>query len=181
MNPPASSLLHRVAANLVVGKDGSTTLNGSSAGLSFSADRQRFHQLRAEFDVLVIGGNTARNEPYQKTPIPLIVLSSHPLTTNLQTNPLAQQWDLPLEEVISRAQVEFGDILIEAGPNLLSQLIKAHLLNELYLTISDSVAMHSAKPEGHIDVQELTSGFIEVSHESVPGGVFLKYLLAPSR
>jgi hypothetical protein len=74
---------NRVAANLVIGADGSTTRGGSSRGLSFEADRQRFHQLRGEFDVILVGGNTARSEPYSKTPIPLIVLTHGALPQRL--------------------------------------------------------------------------------------------------
>jgi len=62
-------------ASLVVGADGSTSKAGSSRGVGSSADRSVFLARRAEFDVIIIGGNTARNEPYTRTPVALVVLS----------------------------------------------------------------------------------------------------------
>jgi len=62
-------------ANLIVGKDGSTTVAGSSTPLSTDEDRRRFHQLRTDADLILIGGNTARREPYKRTPIPLYILT----------------------------------------------------------------------------------------------------------
>ena len=59
----------RVRANLVVGSDGATTLNGRSAGLSSANDRNRFHAMRAEFDVIVI--------------VPLKVDGMQPVTTTV--------------------------------------------------------------------------------------------------
>ena len=58
-------------ANLIVGKDGSTTKSGSSIGLSTDEDRTRFKALRDKNHLILIGGNTARREPYKRTPIPL--------------------------------------------------------------------------------------------------------------
>ena len=62
-------------ANLVIGQDGSTTRNGTSKNLSSAEDRKRFHQLRSGVEAIVIGGKTARLEPYAQTPAPLYVIS----------------------------------------------------------------------------------------------------------
>ena len=88
-------MAHRVAVNLIVGAKGETTWGGTSAGLSFAADRARFHQLRREFQAILIGGNTAHHEPYAKTPLPLIVLTHRPLPDQVAKNPVAQAWELP--------------------------------------------------------------------------------------
>ena len=65
----------RVLANLVLGSDGSTTLDGSSKALSSASDRKRFHELRTLASAILIGGNTARTEPYASTPVPLVVVT----------------------------------------------------------------------------------------------------------
>jgi riboflavin biosynthesis pyrimidine reductase len=165
----------RVAANLIVGSDGSTTFDGSSAGLSFSADRTRFHQLRQDFGAILIGGNTARQEPYMTTPVPLIVLSRDPLPDRLLSNEKAVAWNLPLETAVTRGMSEFGDLLFESGPGLLMTAINAGLIQELFLTISNQTG-----GEGVINPSELTQGAELISSEEVPGGQFLHYRLAPS-
>ena len=165
----------RVAANLILGSDGSTTLAGSSAGLSFPADRVRFHYLRQAFAAILIGGNTSRHEPYTSTPLPLIVISHDPLPERLRGNEKARAWDLPLSVAVERATGEFGDLLIESGPALLKEAIREGLIQELFLTISEK-----AGGGGLIDPVELTRGTVLLSSEAVPGGQFLHYRLAPS-
>jgi riboflavin biosynthesis pyrimidine reductase len=166
----------RIAANLIVGADGSTTLNNSSRGLSFPADREKFHQLRREFAALLIGGNTARNEPYTTTPLPLIVLSRRGLPPRLSTNPHAMVWDLPLAEAIARAVDKYGDLLIEAGPELLKEALDLGLINELHLTISEVTG-----GENPIDIGALTRTAKVVGEVQVDQGQFLTYRLAPSQ
>ena len=165
----------RVAANLIVGAKGETTWGGTSAGLSFAADRARFHQLRREFQAILIGGNTAHHEPYSKTPLPLVVLTHRPLPDQVAKNPLAQAWALPLADGISKATSTYGDLLIEAGPALLNEAISQGLITEIYLSIS-------AIPGGEnpIDIAQLTERGIEISRQDVDGGLFLHYRLAPS-
>ena len=173
--PDRAAAKPRVAANLIVGRDGSTSLGGSSAGLSFPADRQRFYELRQEFSAILIGGHTARNEPYANTPLPLIVITHEPLPARLQRNSKAMAWDLPLATAVARAEDQFGDLLFECGPALLRQAIAEGLIHELYLTIAEK-----SGGEGAIDLSELTRGAIELSNELVAGGQFLHYRLAPS-
>ncbi len=168
----------RVAANLVVGLDGSTTYNGTSKGLSFPADRLRFHRLRAEFQAILIGSNTAKNEPYGKTPLPLIVLSHHPLPELIKTNERAVLWDLSLPAAITRAKQEYGDLLVEAGPKLIAAAMGWGLLTELFITISPT-----SPGENQIDLHEFIVGAEEISRETIkdlPGALFLHYRLAPS-
>ncbi|MEN9325122.1 MAG: hypothetical protein RL414_876, partial [Actinomycetota bacterium] len=82
--------MRTVLATIVVGVDGSTTVGGSSAGLSTYGDRQRFQRLRKRADLIVIGGNTARTEPYAQTPCRLLVLSHQPLPEKIADNPHAE-------------------------------------------------------------------------------------------
>ncbi len=168
-------MANRVAVNLIVGAQGETTWGGTSAGLSFAADRARFHQLRREFKAILIGGNTAHNEPYAKTPLPLIVLTHRPLPNHLLKNPLAEAWQLPLPEAISRAMRTYGDLLIEAGPVLINDAISLGLITEIYLSISELPG-----GENPIDIKRLTENGVEISRQEVEGGRFLHYRLAPS-
>ena len=164
---------NRVAVNLILSAQGGSTLNGSSKGLSFPKDRLRFHQLRQEFDAILIGGNTARNEPYEKTPVPLIVLSHNELPPKIAANPMATLWNLSINEAITKATREYGDLLIEAGPALIKTAIAEGLVTELFLTISKRTSY-----ENLVKCEELTSGATEISREESEEGVFYRYLIS---
>ena len=121
----------RVRANLLVGGNGMTTLEGSSRPLSNSADRKRFHALRDSACAIVIGGSTYRSEPYSRTPIPLYVSTrvkelSGSNTKFLNLSPL-KLVELALSEVD-------GVILIEGGVNFLSELIGSEVIDEFNIT-----------------------------------------------
>lgn len=131
-----------VSANLIVGVDGSTTANGSSIGLSNDEDRQRFHQLRGESDLILIGGNTARREPYKRTPIPLYILT-HSKVKLQPKNQLAKQFQLTPKQLLEEVENKFESsselpikLLVEAGPKLLLEMISQSLVDHLYLTVS---------------------------------------------
>ena len=122
-----------IVATLVVGKDGSTSKESRSAGVSSAADRQVFLQRRREVDCIIIGGNTARNDPYVKTPVPLVVISrqSHP---NL---PAAHVWNIDPCEGVIRAAKEFGEnILIEGGASFISYLLDKNVIDSLELSLT---------------------------------------------
>ena len=122
-----------------MGQDGSTAKDGSSAGVSTNTDRERFLKRRREFDCIIIGGNTARNERYAITPCPLVVISRHPSNV-LITNPNAFWWNLEPAEALAKAKREFGpDVLIEAGPTLLNEFLKAGLVDQLEISITPIV------------------------------------------
>jgi len=162
-----------VLANLVMGSDGSTTLEGSSKSLSSSEDRSRFHELRAQASVILIGGNTARTEPYAATPVPLIVISkSGEIPESVRSNPLVHIWDQDPVSAVVRAQSEFGpNVLVEGGINLLKELLLANVVDELYLTIS-------AKSGGEniYDLSAMTREFTVESSEKSGGETFLKLI-----
>lgn len=122
-----------IVATIVVGSDGSTTIAGSSARVTSSADRTIFLNRRREVDCIIIGGNTARNEPYARTPVPLVVISrqSHPQL------PAAHIWNLDPQEALSRAQKEFGNnILIGGGAAFISNLLDHNAIEILELSIT---------------------------------------------
>jgi len=156
-----------VSANLIVGVDGSTTANGSSIGLSNDEDRQRFHELRGESDLILIGGNTARREPYKRTSIPLYILT-HSKVKLQPKNQLAKQFQLTpkqlLEEVINNFESSTSTpikILVEAGPKLLLEMVNQSLVDHLYLTVS-----LSKKGENKIDIDQLVKNFKLVSNQT---------------
>jgi riboflavin biosynthesis pyrimidine reductase len=156
-----------VSANLIVGIDGATTVNGSSIGLSNDEDRQRFHQLRAESDLILIGGNTARREPYKRTPIPLYILT-HSKVKLQPKNQLAKQFQLTPKQLLEEVGGKFESsselpikVLVEAGPKLLLEMISQSLVDYLYLTVS-----LNKKGENKVDIDELTKDFRLVRNET---------------
>lgn len=156
-----------VSANLIVGIDGATTANGSSIGLSNDEDRQRFHQLRGESDLILIGGNTARREPYKRTPIPLYILT-HSKVKLQPKNQLAKQFQLTPKQLLEEVGGKFESsselpikLLVEAGPKLLLEMITQSLVDYLYLTVS-----LNKKGENKVDIDELTKDFRLVRNET---------------
>ena len=169
-NPPF------VIANLIVGADGSTTKAGSSIGLSTPADRKLFHELRAQSAAIIIGGNTARREPYKKTPVPLYIITH----SNLRLRPknqLAKQINLPPVSAMESIFADFKDqpnsqLLVEAGPKLLQELIELNLVQRLYLTVN-----LKQSGENKIDLNLLLSKFELIENEEVDGCEFKVFQL----
>lgn len=160
-----------VIANLIVGKDGSTSKNGSSIGLSTPADRKLFHHLRSQSSAILIGGNTARREPYKKTAVPLYIITHSKLRLQPK-NPLAKQLNLDPLSAINLVLTEIADqpspkLLVEAGPKLLLELINLKKIDELYLTIN-----HNLTGENKIDVTQLTADFKLISSTQEEGCEF---------
>ncbi len=165
-----------VSANLILGADGSSTANGSSIGLSNDEDRQRFHQLRGESDLILIGGNTARREPYKRTPIPLYILT-HSKVKLQPKNQLAKQFQLTPKQLLEEVGSKFEStselpikLLVEAGPKLLLEMISQSLVDHLYLTVS-----LNKKGENKVDIDELTKDFRLVRNEVKKDNEFRYY------
>ncbi len=161
----------RVLANLVLGSDGSTTLDGSSKALSSVTDRKRFHELRALASAILIGGNTARTEPYATTPVPLVVITrTGDIPDSIRGNPKAQIWELDPISAIKKASDEFdGNILVEGGINLIQELLIANQIDELFLTLSNK-----SGGENVYDLSAITRDFTVESSEKIHGETFLK-------
>lgn len=147
-----------VIASLVVGSDGSTSKDGRSAGVSSPADRRAFLARRRNADALLIGGNTARNEPYQKTPVPVVVVSKSMLNP-LSNNRLAHWWNCDPIEALERAQRLFGQtIVIESGAAIIAELISAHKVDRLELSVTSV-----SGGEDIVDFQTLLKKFTNVT------------------
>jgi riboflavin biosynthesis pyrimidine reductase len=164
-----------VTANLIVGKDGSTSISGSSTPLSTQEDRERFQALRLKNDLILIGGNTARREPYKKTPIPLYILT-HTKVRLQPKNQLAKQFSLSAKELISEIGSKFEsgkeviNLLVEAGPSLLTQMISDSLIDQFYLTINLELT-----GDNQISISDLTRSFELVESEIVGSCEFRLY------
>ena len=157
-----------VTVTLVVGADGSTSKNGNSAGVSSAADRSAFLARRRSADCILIGGNTARTEPYHRTPVPVIVLSRS-LINPLADNRLAHCWNLSPIKAIERATTTFGpNIHIEAGAGIIRELIAANLVDAIELSITDVIG-----GEDVINVSELLAHFPHQSEEIDSGTRFI--------
>mgnify|MGYP006266078383 CR=1 FL=1 len=157
-----------VTATLVVGKDGSTSKNGRSAGVASSADRAAFLARRRLADCIIIGGNTARNEPYQRTPVPLVVIS-HSMINPLVNNRRAHWWNTSAEEAISLASRLFGsNILVEAGPALISTLVANGLIDRLELSVTEIEG-----GENPLNFNELLKHFTKIHENNIEGTRFI--------
>ena len=164
-------------ANLIVGNDGSTTANNSSIGLSTDEDRLRFKQLRSKSDLILIGGNTARREPYKRTLIPLYILT-HAKVRLQPKNQLAKQFSMGIADLFSEISNNFPpteitspiNLLVEAGPVLLQEMIDLALINHLYLTKN-----LEKNGENKISIEKLTAPFKLVTSERVGACEFMHY------
>lgn len=157
-----------VIATLVVGADGSTSKNGNSAGVTTALDRSEFLQRRRSADCIIIGGNTARTEPYQRTPVPVVVLS-RTLINPLSGNRLAHCWNLKPEKALDKAVKTFGPrIHIEAGASIFQELIGAGRIDQLELSVTEITG-----GEDKLDIQELLSNFTITRDETVEGTRFI--------
>lgn len=164
----SQAMSKRVIANLVVAEDGSTTSGGSSIGLTTQRDRQRFHALRSSADLIIVGGSTARREPYEKTPVTLLVVTRGELDGRAKRNPLARAFKGGIVEAI---QSSSGRILLECGRTLLAEAVDSGLVDELHFTYV------AGKPdENKIDLTVLLNNFEEQSREEFTQETFVRYL-----
>lgn len=151
-----------VTATLVLGKDGSATKGGRSAGVASAIDRENFLARRRAADCIIIGGNTARNEPYQRTPAPVIVLSRSMVNT-LSHNHRAYWWNTSPSEALNRARRLFGEnILVEAGPRLITTCVEQGLIDTFELSVTKIEGGENA-----LDYRALLSHFSTIEEKIV--------------
>ena len=149
-------------ATLVVGRDGSTTKDATSRNISSSADRATFLNRRRQVDVIIIGGNTARNEPYSRTPVPLIICSRSSINP-VAENENSQIWNCSPDEAIDKARKVFGEnILIEGGSRMIVELVENQKIDQLELSVTEVIGA-----ENILDWQLLLSKFKHVEMQQI--------------
>jgi len=157
-----------VTVTLVVGADGSTSKNGNSAGVSNKADRTAFLARRRTADCILIGGATARVEPYHRTPVPVVVVSRS-LINPLADNRLAHCWNLSPEKAVERAEKTFGpNIHIEAGISIVNELIEHNRVDQIELSVTEVTG-----GEDLVDIEKLLSHFPNRTENTVEGTRFI--------
>ena len=156
-----------IVATLVVGSDGSTSKESRSAGVSSPQDRQLFLQRRREVDCIIVGGNTARHEPYNRTPVPLVVISRS-LVNPVQGNHLALFWNCSPVAAVEKARKLFGEkILIEGGISMINDLIDNNKIDRLELSVTPATG-----GEHKIDYKALLARFAHCESREIEGTHF---------
>ncbi len=125
-------------ATLVVGANGATTLGGNSSQLSTPPDRARFLDLHRSAAAIITGKHSANSEDYSQTTVPIYIFTRSGLELSL-LHPHMQSVKVVgnLAEVSRKIQSRiFGNVVVEAGPQLLLALIGAGVVDELQLSIS---------------------------------------------
>ena len=154
-------------ATLVVGSDGSTSKESRSAGVSSPEDRKAFLQRRREVDVIIVGGNTARHEPYNRTPVPLVVISRS-LVNPVQGNHLALFWNCSPVMAVEKARALFGEkILIEGGISMINELLEHKKIDQLELSVTSATG-----GENTVDINHLLSHFSQIERREDSETVF---------
>jgi riboflavin biosynthesis pyrimidine reductase len=155
-----------LVVNMVASVDGRVTIDGASEGLSSPADKAVFFALRASVDAVLAGTGTMHAEQYGRLvrkperqaqraalglePEPLaIVLSrsgdipSIPLLDDPEARSVVFSGaDAEPRLALSRLRGEHGvrTVLCEGGPQLNAGLLRAGVVDELFLTISPLLA-----------------------------------------
>ena len=158
-----------VFASLVVGTDGSTAKGGNSRGITSGVDRTAFLTRRRSADFLLIGGETARLEPYHRTPVP-VVISSRSMINSLADNRLAHWWNLSPTDALAKGMKKFGEnVLVESGPSIIDELLLNKVLEGIYLSITSITG-----GENPIDIAALLGNFVEIDRQEVDGTQFIE-------
>ena len=178
MSPTTSPDLARYAevkgifANLLLLDDGSYYgTDGSSRSISNEVDRTVLVHLRRKGRAVVVGGNTARNEGYRPSErFDTFVFTGDPDSLAAGLKPLhfddANDLQVQLVEMLER----YGQILIEAGPNLLRKLIATGEVNYLCLTVIGKPDCETVLLRSILDVnnaQLLSKETVDNTHLSV--------------
>ena len=160
-----------VMANMVASLDGNTTFGGRSAPLSDAGDRALFHALRGSADAILAGTMTLKLEGYHAAAKPIVTLTRSgtlPLEIPLFRDPAGQVIVFSatrpqLENVAARVELEplssldamlatlrrtYGVrlLLCEGGPAIFGAMIRARLIDELFLTLSPRLAGGAGGP-----------------------------------
>lgn len=153
-------------ASLVVGANNATTLGGDSQKLSTPPDRTRFLGLHRSAAAIIVGKNSAVHEDYRQTQVPIFIFSRSEKQLPL-SHPSMQQILIDGDLAERSRQIEdqiLGDVVVEAGPQLLAAMISAGVIEILYLSISPING-----DDNFLDLPDLLSKFVIESEELVEG------------
>jgi riboflavin biosynthesis pyrimidine reductase len=148
------------------GPAGESAAKLTSSPLSSLEDRRRFREHRQWAHLIVIGGETGRVEPYGKSKKPVLIYSHRKRSVD--------DWESEFSALASRYGAH---ILIEAGPNLLHQLLEAGVVDELYLTRTDIRSKDLSSPRLNLDLLEKLK---LVESERIGSDTFERYHRADS-
>jgi riboflavin biosynthesis pyrimidine reductase len=151
--------------NMIATADGRATIAGRTGPIANRADYELFHALRTRVDAVMVGAETVRVEGYGRMdPTAVLVTRSArvPATVGLlkaaenrvvvltpspdaELPPCAAEVSYlraPLAEGVRRLRTERGvaSVLCEGGPQLLGDLLRAGLVDELHLVIATKLA-----------------------------------------
>jgi riboflavin biosynthesis pyrimidine reductase len=159
--------------------DGATAIDGNSAKLGGPADREVFLHLHRSADCVLVGAQTIRQDSYSPLPAhqQLVVLSrSGDLGANTQALLDAGNTQIVTGDVHNIVHNLSGNIcVLEGGSNLNNQMLQAHLIDEICLTIAPMFVGGTTTRifEGEWFNHESWT-LAHVCHDS--GFVFLRYL-----
>ena len=151
--------------NMIATADGRATIAGRTGPIANRADYELFHALRTRVDAVMVGAETVRVEGYGRMdPLAILVtrtarvpaevgllkapenrvlvLTPSPDATLPEVAAQVTYLRAPLAEGVRRLRAEHGvaTILSEGGPQLLGDLLRAGLVDELHLVLATKLA-----------------------------------------
>jgi riboflavin biosynthesis pyrimidine reductase len=88
----------------------------------------------------------------------------------LADNRLAHWWNLSPVSALEKGVKKFGpNVLVEAGPRLINELIQARVLDGIYLSITSVT-----DGDDVINIEELLSNFASVERDEIEGTLFIE-------
>jgi riboflavin biosynthesis pyrimidine reductase len=193
-------------ANMIATADGRATIAGRTGPIANRADYELFHALRTRVDAVMVGAETVRVESYgPMDPLAVLVTRTARVPANVgllrapdnrvvvltpspdaTLPPCAAQVSYlraPLPEGVRRLRSDHGvpSILCEGGPQLLGDLLRAGLVDELHLVIATKLA-GGAHPITLVSGRELEppAELALLSLHESGGYLFLRYGVTPS-
>lgn len=193
-----------VLVNMIATADGRATIAGRTGPIANRADYELFHALRTRADAVMVGAETVRVESYgpmdplavlvtRTARVPadvgllrapanrVVVLTPSPDATLPPCAAEVSYLRAPLADGVRRLRSERGveSIVCEGGPQLLGDLLRAGLVDELHLVLATKLA------GGHDPITVVTGPALDPPvdlallslHES-GGYLFLRYGLS---
>jgi riboflavin biosynthesis pyrimidine reductase len=164
--------------NMIATADGRATIAGRTGPIANRADYELFHALRTRVDAVMVGAETVRVESYgpmeptgvlvtRSVNVPadvgllsapdnrVVVLTPTPDRTLDATAARVEYLRDELPAGVRRLRTELGmrSVLCEGGPQILGDLLRAELVDELHLVIAPKLA-------GGVDPTTIVSGAV---------------------